>query len=65
MNKYERAVKKFEKAGAISMPTPVEVPLIDDSASTIAGLRAAVNEFITTLGETGIITIQDNGSPTE
>lgn len=68
MNKYERAVKTFREHDsaldeALTPVEPVEVERISSDVSTVAGVRAGVNDLIGALATAGVITVKTPETP--
>lgn len=75
LNKYERAAKKFEDAGAIisaddvytkaqvdDLITPITPQSFEEIAtdvSTVAGLRTGVNDLISALATAGVLIVEE------
>ena len=62
MNKYERAVKKFEDAGAIVSSTSITsqpFTVLNTDVSTVAALRTSMNDLIRALGTAGVLIVEE------
>ena len=60
LNKYERAVKTFQKNGASFAPDPLpEVVLGTTDDTTVASIRELYNELVRGLASAGIVEIVD------
>lgn len=58
LNKYERAVKTFQKNGASFAPDPLPTAVLGTSEdSTVASIRGLYNDLVENLAAAGIVEI--------